>query len=158
MGKSNVKAYIRWIFQKIKRRFPLILMLTLLSIAVSFSGICFVFFTKELVNAAIAADSQQLRRAAAFMIGLSLFQVLGNLIARYYSANVQEGLERDMKHSVLSTILRSEYSAISRHHSSDLIQRMDRAYVYTQSAVIAERGFQLVSLQCLIRMPFRPPK
>ena len=125
MGKSNVKAYIRWIFQKIKRRFPLILMLTLLSIAVSFSGICFVFFTKELVNAAIAADSQQLRRAAAFMIGLSLFQVLGNLIARYYSANVQEGLERDMKHSVLSTILRSEYSAISRHHSSDLIQRMD---------------------------------
>ena len=125
MGKSNVKAYIRWIFQKIKRRFPLILMLTLLSIAVSFSGICFVFFTKELVNAAIAADSQQLRRAAAFMIGLSLFQVLGNLIARYFSANVQEGLERDMKRSILSTILRSEYSAISRHHSSDLIQRMD---------------------------------
>ena len=125
MGKSNVKAYILWIFQKIKRRFPLILMLTLLSIAVSFSGICFVFFTKELVNAAIAADSQQLRRAAAFMIGLSLFQVLGNLIARYFSANVQEGLERDMKRSILSTILRSEYSAISRHHSSDLIQRMD---------------------------------
>ena len=125
MGKSNVKAYILWIFQKIKLRFPLIVMLTLLSIAVSFSGICFVFFTKELVNAAITADSHQLRRAAAFMIGLSLFQILGNLIARYFSANAQERLERDMKHSVLSTILRSEYSAISRHHSSDLIQRMD---------------------------------
>lgn len=60
------------------------------------------------------------------MIGLSLFQILGNLVLRYFSANVQEGLERDMKRSVLSTILRSEYSAISRHHSGDLIQRMDK--------------------------------
>lgn len=125
MVKPSVKAYILWIFQKIKGRFPLILMLTLLSIAVSYSGICFVYVTKELVNGAIAADGHQLRHAAAFMIGLSLFQILGNLIARYFSANVQEGLERDMKRSVLSTILRSEYSAISRHHSSDLIQRMD---------------------------------
>ena len=125
MVRPNVKTYVLWIYQKIKRRFPLILALTLLSIAVSFSGICFVYFTKELVNSAVAANGHQLRLAGALMISLSLFQVLGNLILRYFSANVQEGLERDMKRSVLSTILRSEYSAISRHHSSDLIQRMD---------------------------------
>lgn len=125
MVKPSVKAYIFWIFQKIKRRFPLILALTLLSIAVSFSAICFVFFTKELVNSAVAADVPQLQHAGACMIGLSLFQILGKLILRFFTANVQEGLERDMKRSVLSTILRSEYSAISRYHSSDLIQRMD---------------------------------
>ena len=125
MVRPNVKTYVLWIYQKIKRRFPLILALTLLSIAVSFSGICFVYFTKELVNSAVAANGHQLRLAGALMISLSLFQVLGNLILRYFSSNVQEGLERDMKHSVLSTILHSEYSAISCHHSSDLIQRMD---------------------------------
>ena len=125
MVKPNVKTYVLWIYQKIKRRFPLVLALTLRSIIVSFSGICFVFFTKELVGGALAANHHQVRHAGAFMISLSLFQVLGNLILRYFSSNVQEGLERDMKRSVLSTILHSEYSAISCHHSSDLIQRMD---------------------------------
>ena len=125
MVKPSVKAYILWIFQKIKRRFPLILALTLLSIAVSLSGLCFVFFSKELVGSALAADLHRVRQAGAFMVGLALFQILGNLIMRFFATNLQEGLERDMKHSVLSTILRSEYSAISRHHSSDLIQRMD---------------------------------
>ena len=125
MVKPSVKAYILWIFQKIKRRFPLILALTLLSIAISLSGLCFVFFSKELVGSALAADLHRVRQAGAFMVGLALFQILGNLIMRFFATNLQEGLERDMKHSVLSTILRSEYSAISRHHSSDLIQRMD---------------------------------
>ena len=125
MAKPNVKTYVLWIYQKIKRRFPLVLALTLLSIIVSFSGLCFVFFTKELVGGALAANHHQVRHAGAFMISLALFQLLGNLILRFFSANLQEGLERDMKRSVLSTILHSEYSAISCHHSSDLIQRMD---------------------------------
>ena len=125
MVKPNVKTYVLWIYQKIKRRFPLVLALTLLSIIVSFSGLCFVFFTKELVGGALAANHHQVRHAGAFMISLALFQLLGNLILRFFAANLQEGLERDMKRSVLSTILHSEYSVISCHHSSDLIQRMD---------------------------------
>lgn len=84
MVKPNVKTYVLWIYQKIKRRFPLVLALTLLSIIVSFSGLCFVFFTKELVGGALAANHHQVRHAGAFMISLALFQLLGNLILRFF--------------------------------------------------------------------------
>ena len=125
LTQKKQRRYLPWIFQKIKKRLPAILFLTMLNIAVCFANIQFALVTKSVVNSAIARDLEQLKLAALVMIGLSMFRLAGNVLYQFLSVNVNEGLERDFKRAMLHVILRSDYSRISTHHSGDLIQRMD---------------------------------
>lgn len=132
LDKKKRINYISWIYHKIKRRLPMILLMAGLNVAVSYANIQFALTTKTVVNSAIAMDRELLMQSASVMIGLSLFRLIGNSVGQFFVVNNQENLERDFKHSVLHTILRCDYSRISNYHSGDLLQRMeaDAASVY----------------------------
>ena len=125
MAKNQKKRYIAWIYRKIKKRLPVLLLMSALNMAVAYANIRFALTTKTVVNSAISGDIPLLKGSALFLIGLCLFRMLGNTLSQFLSVNVHENLERDFKFSILNTILHSDYSRISRHHSGDLIQRMD---------------------------------
>ena len=132
MAKTQRVAYIAWIVRKIRKRIPLLLFKTLLCAAISFAAVQFSLTTKSVVNSAISGDRSALRISCAVMIGLSLFRLLGNTLVQFVGYDLNEKLERDFKRSILRDILRSDYAYISRHHSGDLLQRMngDAAAVY----------------------------
>ncbi len=132
MTKKKRINYISWIYQKIKRRLPMTLLMAGLNVAVSYANIQFALTTKTVVNSAIAMDRPLLIHSTLIMIGLSLFRLIGNSVGQFLAANNKENLERDFKRSILHTILRSDYSRISAYHSGDLLQRMeaDAATVY----------------------------
>ena len=125
MAKNQKKRYIAWIYRKIKKRLPVLLLMSALNMAVAYANIRFALTTKTVVNSAISGDIPLLKGSALFLIGLCLFRMLGNTLSQFLSVNVHENLERDFKFSILNTILHSDYSRISRHHSGYLIQRMD---------------------------------
>ena len=125
MTKKKRINYVSWIYHKIKRRLPMILLMAGLNVAVSYANIQFALTTKTVVNSAIAMDHHLLTQSAMVMIGLSLFRLVGNSVGQFLMANNKENLERDFKHSVLHTILRCDYSRISNYHSGDLLQRME---------------------------------
>ena len=125
MAKNQKKRYIAWIYRKIKKRLPVLLLMSALNMAVAYANIRFALTTRTVVNSAISGDIPLLKGSALFLIGLCLFRMLGNTLSQFLSVNVHENLERDFKFSILNTILHSDYSRISRHHSGDLIQRMD---------------------------------
>lgn len=125
MAKIKRKKYIAWIYHKIKRRLPAIIFMSVMNMAVSYANIHFALTTKSVINSAIEGDLQALKLFALILTGLSLFRLLGNTLGQFLSVNIHENLERDFKRSILHTILHSDYSEISRHHSGDLIQRMD---------------------------------
>lgn len=125
MIKPKRKNYVSWIYRKIRKRLPLIVFNTLLTSAVSYAGIRFSLATKTVINNAISGDIDALRLSCVILIGLSLFRLLGSTLGQFLTVNLHEQLERDFKRSILHDILRSDYSHISRHHSGDLIQRMD---------------------------------
>ena len=133
MAGTNSAGYIAWIVRKIRRRIPLLVFKTLLCAAVAYAAVQFSLTTKSVVNSAIGGDLAALRRACALMLGLSLFRLFGNTLLQFVGYDLNEKLERDFKRSILRDILRSDYAHISRHHSGDLIQRMngDAAAVYT---------------------------
>lgn len=103
----------------------MILFTAALSAAVSYAGVRFSLTTKSVVNNAIAGDMDALKGSCIVLIALSLFRLFGNMLNQFLGVNLHEKLERDFKRSILHDILRSDYSCISRHHSGDLIQRMD---------------------------------
>ena len=132
MTRKKRINYISWIYQKIKRRLPMILLMAGLNVAVSYANIQFALTTKTVVNSAIAMDRPLLMHSALIIIGMSVFRLAGSSAGQFLAVNNKENLERDFKRSILHTILRSDYSRISAYHSGDLLQRMeaDAATVY----------------------------
>lgn len=125
LAKKERKHYASWIYRKIKKRLPMILFTAVLSAAVSYAGVRFSLTTKSVVNNAIAGDMDALKVSCIALVVLNLFRLFGNILSQFLNVNLHEKLERDFKRSILHDILRSDYSFISRHHSGDLIQRMD---------------------------------
>ena len=136
MVKKHKPHYIPWIFRKVRRRIPVILFSAVLNVLISYSAVQFALITKNVVNSAIGGDYDTLWRHAAVLIALTLFRVFGVSLTNYLDINIREDLERDFKRSILQTILRTDYSVISRHHSGDLIQRMDADAAVVYEAVI----------------------
>ena len=123
-GKSRIN-YIAWIYHKVKRRLPMILIYAVLSSAISYAGIRFSLVTKSVINSAVYGNAAALKASSIALIALSLFRLLGNMLSQLVGFNLKEKLERDFKYSVLHNILRCDYSSISTYHSGDLVQRMD---------------------------------
>lgn len=125
MIKRTHRGYLPWIYRKVKKQLPAIAFLTGLNMAISYANIQFALTTKTVVNSAVSGDLQLLRGAALLLVGLCVFCMLGNTVSQFLYVNTHEHMERDFKYSILDTILHSDYSRISRHHSGDLIQRLD---------------------------------
>ena len=125
MVKKKRVNYIFWIYQKTKKRLPLILFCALLNVLVSYAGVQFSLLTKTVVNAAIDGNSVLLRGSCIALVVLSVLRLVGTMLSQFLGVNLLERLERDFKRSILHDILRSDYRYISRLHSGDLIQRMD---------------------------------
>ena len=140
MVKKRGKHYFSWIYKKIRRRMPMIAFTAVLSAAVSFAGVQFSLTTKAVVNNAISGDTDALRFSCIVLIGLSLFRLFGSMLNQFLGVNLRERLERDFKHAVLHDILRSDYSCISRHHSGDLVQRMDADAAAVYNGVLGFTG------------------
>ena len=125
MAKKKRMNYVFWICKKIRLRIPAILAKVLVTALASVSSVVFALTTRSVVNNAIAGNRSGLIGAAAFLLGLTVLQILCSIFSSYLHHNLQEDMERDFKRSILHTILRTDYSAICSHHSGDLIQRMD---------------------------------
>lgn len=140
MVKKRGKHYYSWIYKKIRRRMPMIAFTAVLSAAVSYAGVQFSLTTKAVVNNAISGNSDALRLSCIVLISLSLFRLFGSMLNQFLGVNLRERLERDFKHAVLRDILRSDYSCISRHHSGDLVQRMDADAAAVYNGVLGFTG------------------
>ena len=125
MAQSVKRNYISWILRKIKRRIPTLLFLSLLTMLVSYASVHSALATKGIVNSALERNHDSFVFFAGLYLVLTVIRFGGNLILQYLRVNVQEQMERDFKSSILKTILQTDYHAISRYHSGDLIQRMN---------------------------------
>ena len=138
MAKESRINYVSWIYQKIQKRIPLLLLYTALSAAVAYAGVLFSLTTKSVINSAISANRQGLTISCIILISLSLFRLVGNTLNKLLMVNLTEKLERDFKYSVLRHILRADYSEICKYHSGDLVHRMnaDASSVYNSIMAI----------------------
>ena len=140
MAKKPHINYISWIYRKIKKRVPMLLIYTALSAAVAYAGIRFSLTTKTVINSAVSGDRAGLMVSSMILIGLSLFRLLANTLNKFLMVNLNEQLERDFKYSILRSILRCDYSHICRYHSGDLVHRMDADAAAVYGSILGISG------------------
>ena len=122
MKKQSVTG---WLYRRLRRRVPGLLLMTATSVASSVLGVLFALGSKNVINSAIGGSRQELIHAAVVQ-ALIIVGILGSLtLQRYWHSRLNAELDRDWKRELTHRILRSEYAKISGYHSGELINRLN---------------------------------
>ena len=119
------RSTLLWIVKQIRHRIPAICLMVLLQISSSLISVYFALGTRNVIDSATAMNLQLFMRAC-LQLGLMILGLLiCYVLVRSLRSRISADLDRDWKKSLLSRLLRSEYSAVSGYHSAELLNRMN---------------------------------
>ena len=120
-----MKNSMLWVFRQTRRRIPAMLMMTALHIANALLGVGFALGFRGVVDSAAAGDRDLFFRACIIQGAIVLGLVLSNAGFRHFHDSLLHRMDRDWKQLLLHRLLHSDYSAVTRFHSAELLNRMN---------------------------------
>jgi len=115
---------LRWLLGRVKRRLPMILLLTIVNAGSAVLSVSFALGTREVINGAMAGWDAFLR-ACILQATLIVSLLIISTVNRYLTPRLTDELDRDWKKRLLHGLLQGEYAAVSKYHSGELINRLN---------------------------------
>ena len=122
MKKQTV---IGWLYRRLRRRIPGLVLMTLTSIITAALGVMFALGSKNVINSAVSGTKQELIQAAVIQALIILGTLISAALHRYCNARLEAGLDQDWKRELTHRILHSDYAKIADYHSGELINRLN---------------------------------
>ena len=120
---SDITA-LKWIIKTSKGSWLFVFVYAVLSAALAYFGINTAYGVKDVVNGAAGRDFELLKHGALYLLILVLIQ----LVLKIFNSNMYERarakIEIKIRTSVFDSIMKKDYSEISKHHSGDLLNRL----------------------------------
>lgn len=120
---SDITA-LKWIIKTSKGSWLFVFVYAVLSAALAYFGINTAYGVKDIVNGAAGRDFELLKHGALYLLILVLIQ----LALKIFNSNMYERarakIEIKIRTSVFDSIMKKDYSEISKHHSGDLLNRL----------------------------------
>lgn len=120
---SDITA-LKWIIKTSKGSWLFVFVYAVLSAALAYFGINTAYGVKDVVNGAAGRDFELLKHGALYLLILVLIQ----LALKIFNSNMYERarakIEIKIRTSVFDSIMKKDYSEISKHHSGDLLNRL----------------------------------
>ena len=120
-----MKNTMLWVVRRIRKRLPLLWAMTLAHVGQALFGVAFALGTRMVIDSAVSGDAGAFRRACFVQGGI----IAGLLLCQFFYRHLHElllaKLDRDWKQSLLSGLLHSDFSGVSRFHSGELLNRMN---------------------------------
>lgn len=117
-------AALKWIIKTSKGSWLFVFVYAVLSAALAYFGINTAYGVKDVVNGAAGHDFELLKHGALYLLILVLIQ----LSLKIFNSNMYERarakIEIKIRTNVFDSIMKKDYSEISRHHSGDLLNRL----------------------------------
>lgn len=129
-------SVLRWIYKKIKRHIPLLIVVTLLFMAVAWLGVQLALETKALLEVVQknmgtvsagglpALFQGDFLAAAIRLSAVVLTLIVLRFLARHLQETLNISLERDLKAMLLHKLMHGNYSTVSAYHSGELVNRL----------------------------------
>ncbi len=131
------RAIYKWLFNKIRRKCPVILLLTLCSILASVSGVLFALGTKHIIDVAVTGDKAAFPNACYLLIGIILCILIFNALLQHMKERIHASLDNEWKKKLLHDLLVSEYRCVSEFHSSELVNRLNNDVRILDDAIVS---------------------
>lgn len=116
---------ILWILQRIRRRIPAILLLTIAHTGAALLAVMFALGSRGVIDSAVAGESAAFGRACLWQGGIIVGLLLCQFLVRHLQDRLSADLERDWKKRLLHGLLHGDYAEVSAYHSGELINRLN---------------------------------
>ena len=118
------KKVWKWIYQNGKSTFPLIILLTILSVILSLISLSFAMVSKEVFDIATKQASGNLLKSCASLVILLLLQLTIHISISFINVHANTKMEIDMKRNIFQNLISRDFLSISKYHSGDLLNRL----------------------------------
>ena len=116
---------VLWILQRIRRRIPAILLLTIAHTGAALLAVMFALGSRGVIDSAVAGERAAFGRACLWQGGIIVGLLLCQFLVRHLQDRLSADLERDWKKRLLHGLLHGDYAEVSAYHSGELINRLN---------------------------------
>lgn len=132
--------YLRWLADAIRPYWAAVTVMMTCHILIACCSIGFVYVSKKLVDVAVAifGGSQTgagLWPLAAAMIGIVILRIALNALRSYLQTKTEIRLKNSLRHKLFDILLHLQTNGGSRHHSGDVLNRMQEDVRVVSNAV-----------------------
>ena len=121
MKKKNT---VSWIFSVFRRFLPRIILVSLISSAVSVCGVVLILFTRAILDAAqLGRLGNGFYRNVIILAALLIFQIAASLAGSLLRTQTLSLMDMTLKKRMFDSLIKKDYSAVSAMHSGELVTR-----------------------------------
>ena len=120
---KEIASLLAWIYQYAKQHMPYIALYTFLGLSGTVVSLISSLVSKDLVDIITGQDSGELLVTFFTMIGVTLGSNLIGQISGYLSSKISIKIDNKIKSEIFDDILITDWEALTRYHSGDLLVR-----------------------------------
>lgn len=137
-NKENNKKTLKWIFARIRRYFPLIILTSAVAAAVALTSVAIALVTKRVFDVATGEITGSLFWAGFMLFAIIAAQVILSALQSFISAYANGKLIVSIRNYLFTTVCKKKYARLSEYHSGDLLNRFtsDTEVLVTSSVSI----------------------
>ena len=98
-----------WVFQKIKKKIPALVLLMASNVAGALLGVFFALGSKQVIDSAVAGSKEQFLRACLVQLALIVGLIGTYALQRHLREWLAAELDRSFKKNLLQILLRGDY-------------------------------------------------
>lgn len=121
---KNLIYQLKWILSQAKPVIPHAIAITVIGSTVSLISVYKALITKNLIDAAIAMQSLQIKHHMMLLILAYAFTISINIVNKYISLYANEKLTHNLHNRLYTHIINSEWLEQSKYHSVSLLSRV----------------------------------
>ncbi len=119
------RAPILWLIKRIRKRIPVLFLMTLIYMGQAGFGVWFALGAKQVIDCAVKGIPNLFYRACIQQGAIILGILVCMTLFRHLKEKLNADLERDWKQQLLHGLLHGSYMQISEYHSAELLNRMN---------------------------------
>lgn len=132
--------YLRWLAKAIRPYWAAVTVMMTCHVLIACCSIGFVYVSKKLVDVAVSIfagspPDNGLWPWAVAMVGIVVFRIALNAVRSYLQTKTEIRLKNSLRHRLFDVLLNLQTDGASRHHSGDLLNRMQEDVRVVSNAV-----------------------
>lgn len=137
-NKENNKKTLKWIFARIRRYFPLVILTSAVAAAGALTSVGIALVTKRVFDVATGEITGSLFSAGFMLFAIIAAQVILSALQSFISAYANGKLIVSIRNYLFTTVCKKKYARLSEYHSGDLLNRFtsDTEVLVTSSVSI----------------------
>ncbi len=126
-----------WIYKNGQKNFPVILLLSVISMFLSLISVRFATASKSVIDIATGQAEGVFLSALLVLAGLLILRLVLQILTSYIDVHASSRFEISLKRHLFKTLIGKDYLAVSKYHSGELLNRINSDVSVIVSGIIA---------------------